>query len=160
MIEQKQGHHHKQTNSWPMRGEEETATTAEGGAGSDRQLSRPAWTEQWVKTDVHSNALPHLSSTLKTRLCLEGRYKWTWWCLMNEGLHVAAKPNSRVKTVSNTWTEVQRTPGSYDRSVQRLCCCSQGDVFCVSSCQTCQPWTFCSTISALAKMPICFISSR
>lgn len=31
MIEQKQGHHHKQTNSRPMRGEEVTVTAAVTG---------------------------------------------------------------------------------------------------------------------------------
>ena len=36
MIEQKQGHHHKQTNSRPMRGEE--VTVYDRGDGSDRRV--------------------------------------------------------------------------------------------------------------------------
>lgn len=48
MIEQKRGHHHKQTNSQPMRGEE-VAVNNRGGGG----VRQTAFTEE---TDAYSSS--------------------------------------------------------------------------------------------------------
>lgn len=49
MIEQKQGHHHKQTNSQPMRGEEMTQQPPGWGGGG--------WGAEQQGTDVYSSVI-------------------------------------------------------------------------------------------------------
>lgn len=53
MIEQKQGHHHKQTNSRPMRGEEMTQQPPGWGEGG----WVGGWGEEQQGTDVYSSVI-------------------------------------------------------------------------------------------------------
>lgn len=138
-----------------------------GGSSSDNRwrgwgqngqlLSRLPWTEQW-ETDVHSNASPHLSSTLNMAV---PRRLLRVNVMMSYERGATCSRQKQLKSFNCSKYIIWSS--AHSRFIQQISAetvllLSVG-CFCVSSCQTCQPWTFCSTISALAKMPICVISA-
>lgn len=117
MIEQKQGHHHKQTNSQPMRGEEMTQQPPGWGGQSSRELMCTAASSQLSST--LNMALPQRLSQVSAMMSV------------NEGLRVPPPPTptkstQRVETDFRHMIQVQTTD---HRSVQRMCCCSPCGMF-------------------------------